>query len=292
MNNDSAPTVLELPTAEQIADWAQSLRARLQNGWISYAYAGELPDELSIPSYFADKLAGLTRKAQGCAAGERLRALGVDLDILALAELLQVELAGVGPPEGILRSQPKSAMHCVAFRALCDHLESTTSLAKRALWQRAVDARGSRVSLVSAPLRRRFDRLYQFLYRDEAARDNILVRAAAAHDQNDGRFFTAQPILVEEVLGWGIDMRVDPTMDGAWMVDAQVRWLEPDQAPTELQAITLTLQMGLPPVIRQIEKQIGPTKRHIAWYENQSLGSAPKARARRTQAPQRECDEL
>ena len=81
-------------------------------------------------------------------------------------------------------------------------------------------------------------------------------------------------------------------MDGAWMVDAQVRWLEPDQAPTELQAITLTLQMGLPPVIRQIEKQIGPTKRHIAWYENQSLGSAPKARARRTQAPQRECDEL
>jgi hypothetical protein len=201
------------------------------------------------------------------AEAERLRrvAPGVDVGVAVLAAMQRVEQARSGPHGGWLR--PGVTGRSAAWDELCAAVQADTAAL---LWQRAhAEVARARQAGWPGPLQGGLEALRRALLGDAARAGTTLVRLAAADRSGEHGFHAPAPAPVAAALDWGIDVRVDATLDGAWMVQARRVAIAPAPAPAD--TVSLTLQVTGPPA-RVVVKLLAPDVDVLTWYETQPLG--------------------
>lgn len=172
-------------------------------------------------------------------AARGLELLGLDASVYALAEVQWIEQAGVGPTSGILRrngacSPAWAQLHRAVLHRERHQPRTGTGMALTTRVSMQLQRHGARLP---ASMRRRLIALHDRL----AAEGVPLERLAAAHAHGSGVFITRVPVAVQGAPGWEIHMRIEPTLDGAWLVTARRTWAGIGAAPAA-PAVVLTLR--------------------------------------------------
>lgn len=261
----------------------QEYRADVQSCLLAMAYAGrpargapeseddehpmELAQALALPDPggWPDALKLLM---DGDSA-RRLRALGVDVAIICLAETRSMEAAEVGPEHGLLR---RSQAHSPAWHALHDRLSAQSTMP---LWQRADKERARHAGRLSASMQRALSELDEVLLAEAARQGVTLSRLAAAHAGTGGKYIMPHPAPVRDAPGWGIMVRLDQTVSNRWLVVAERVWLGAVPEPGDAPAVIVILRVTDPGDAREIRRCMPPGQRFVTWYESQPLGAAP-----------------
>jgi hypothetical protein len=198
---------------------------------------------------------------------ERLRqvAPGMDAGVAVLAAAQRVEQAQCGPAGGGL--WPGATGHSAAWISLCAEVQADSTVA---LWERARDesVRARRADW-PAPLQERLEALFRALLEDASRAGTALVRLAAADRSGEHGFLASVPVAA--ALDWGIEVRVDATLDGAWMVQARRVAIAAEPAPPD--AVSLTMQV-MGPSARVVLRRLAAGVDALTWYETQPLGES------------------
>ena len=220
-----------------------------------------LPDPGGWPAIDALLLDGLSAR--------RLHALGLDVGVHALLEVYRLERAGIGPAAGVLR---RRGAHSPAWQRVCD---AASARAEAPMVARVAAVLGRDHARLSAAMQRDLSALHGVLA-DEGV---PLLRLAAAHAHVDGAFTTQIPAAVRGAPGWEVHLRIDPTVDGAWLVTVQRVWSGDEPAP-RAPVIALTLHAGHGGHAREVHQRIESEDACTMWYEDRSPGPTPRLSAR------------
>ena len=230
----------------------------------AYVIASGLPDAES----WSDTLHVLVNSD----SARRLCVLGVDVEVMTLAEVRWLGQAGVGPEGGVLRAEGGRE----AWRVMAALMTGKTSLP---LWQRAaelLECHGARLSLA---MRQAMAALVRELQDDDARAGVSLDRLAASEHAGDGSFVVSVPALVRGAPGWGVHVRADPTIDGSWMVMVHRIRVAAPAVPDVAPAIVVIVSAQGPDGPREIRQRMAADDEYVTWYEDQTLGHAPVVRA-------------
>lgn len=194
-------------------------------------------------------------------SARQLRSLGADVTIHLVAELWYMERAEVGPDAGPLR---RAGAPCPAWGEILPILGASTPAA---LWRRAADELGRLGPELPLAARRHLDEVCRAL-REEAARTGVVLTRLAAADAAGGSFESLPPVPVRGATGWGVHVRIDPTLDSAWLVVARRVALEPAEA--RKLAIAVSMRIG------EAEHRcaIAAESESVTWYLDGSPASA------------------
>lgn len=282
----SSPSSSMDPVRQRLAIALRDYRADVQRCLLGWAYArsqsaegkpiGALEERPSLLSSLAlpdpGGWAGAAAVLLAGPSAQRLEALGIDAGVLAMAEVRRIELADVGPASGILRIR---GTHSPAWTRVRDavSVRGSAALATRVATQ--LDHHGER--LLPA-IRRCLEELHDML----AGEGIGLMRLAAAHERSGGAFVSHEPAAVQGAPGWEIHMRIEPTVDGVWLVTAQRRWMGTGPEPAA-PVIVLTLRASDGSEARQVNRRI--EEAFAIWYEDRPFGPEPRLSAHSTSGP-------
>lgn len=226
-------------------------------------------------------------------SARRLHDLGLDVAVLALLEVHRLERAGVGPDAGILRRQGAHSpawqhVHAAAAARAPAPLVARVAAMIDRNGRHERDGQDDRDephghdrARLSAAMRRDLRELHDILA-DEGV---PLVRLAAAQTRTEGTFTAKIPAPVRGAPGWEVHMRIEPTVDGAWLMTAQRVWAGDGPAP-RAPVIALTLRTDHDGHARDVHQRIENEDPCTMWYEDRPPGPSPRLSARSGEGPE------
>jgi hypothetical protein len=199
-----------------------------------------------------------------------LRAAGMSVEFVIMAELLRIERACIGPEHGMLRVRD---VHCAIWNDVYEHLRLRV---RTPLWQLAAPHLERHGAEVPPVVQRLWLDAYDALLDAAAERPAQLLRLAADQGGHSDRYRSdRQP--VRGASRYGIEVTADATLGGQIFVLARRVWLGVSGSPA----------MDIPHVRIQLATsstthtwlELASHTDSAVWYENLPLGPAPTVSA-------------